>query len=103
MCIALSLHTHPGEKFMACGWQHDLKSLINYIKTHSERQDATIANRHELKTDGILTGIVNETLPSEMDTWSPVGIFSTSVILGLELVMKHTEHPTVNKKISASK
>jgi len=34
MCIALSLHTHPGEKFMACDWQHDLKSLVNYIKTH---------------------------------------------------------------------
>jgi len=49
MCIALSLHTHPGKKFMACDWQHDLKSLINYIKTHSERQDATIGNRHELK------------------------------------------------------
>ena len=60
MCIALSLHTHPGEKFMACDWQHDLKSLINYIKTHSERQDATIGNRHELKTDGIITGILND-------------------------------------------
>ena len=34
MRIALSLHTHPGEKFMACDWQHDLKSLVNYIKTH---------------------------------------------------------------------
>jgi hypothetical protein len=89
MRIALSLHTHPGEKFMACDWQHDLKSLINYIKTHSERQDMTIGNRHELKTDGIITGILNETLPFEMDIWSSVDLFNTSVILGSELVMHH--------------
>jgi hypothetical protein len=38
-----------------------------------------------------------------MDTWSPVDLFNTSVILGLELVMHHPEHPTVNKQIPAGK
>ena len=103
MRIALSLHTHPEKKFMARDWQHDLMSLVNYIKTHSEQQDITIGNSHKVKTDGIITTILNEQLPSEIDRWSPVDIFSTAVILGSELMIRHPEHPTVKKHIPADK
>ena len=103
MRIALSLHTHRGKKFMARDWQHDLMSLVNYIKTHSEQQDITIGNSHKVKTDGIITTILNEQLPSEIDRWSPADIFSTAVILGSELMIRHPEHPTVNKHIPADK
>jgi len=38
-----------------------------------------------------------------MDIWSSVDLFNTSVILGLELVMHHPEHSTVNKQIPTGK
>lgn len=103
MRIGLNFYSQPGVKFTVGNWQHDLKSLVSFIKIRSEQQDTTIGDRHELKTDGIITRLLNERLSSEMQRWSSVERFNTVVILGSELIVRHPEHPTVKKQIPTDK
>ena len=103
MCIRLDLKIHSKEKFEPGDWHHELRNLTDYMNYHFQLRHRTIGNRHELNTDGIITGVSVDKLSSEADTWSSVDLSSTFVILGSELVICHPEHLTVRKQIPADK
>jgi len=58
---------------------------------------------HEPYTDGYITRISIDLLPSEGDTWSLIDLSNTFVVIGSELVICHVEHPTVKKQIPPDK
>jgi len=103
MYIRLDLKIHSKEKFRPCDWPHELKNLTNYMSYHFQLRHKIIGNKHELNTDGTITGVSVDKLPSEADTWSSIDLSSTFVILGSDLVICHPEHPTVKKQIPADK
>ena len=94
---------HSKEKFRPCDWPHELKNLTDYMGYHFQLRRRVIGNKHELNTDGIITGVSVDKLSSEADTWSSVDLSSIFVILGSELVIYHPEHLTVRKQIPADK
>lgn len=100
MYISLDLKYTSNEIFKIGGWPHDLKSLTDYMKNHGQHEHGIIGNRHELKTDGIITTIASEGLPMSREL---TDTFNTFMILGSELVISHPEHPTVKRQIPADK
>jgi hypothetical protein len=100
MYISLDLKNTSNDIFKIGGWPHDLKSLTDYMKNHGQHEHRIIGNRHELKTDGIITTIASEGLPMSREL---TDTFNTFMILGSELVISHPEHPTVKRQIPADK
>jgi hypothetical protein len=90
-------------KFNVSDWPRDLKNLMDNMKNHGQLRHEIIVNRHQLKTDGIITRLSDHRWLSEGDKWSQVDAFNTFVILGSELIISHPEHPTVQKQIPADK